>query len=139
MLQRELAARLVAPPGTKSYGVPTVLLGQHARIRRLFGVGRGAFTPVPRVDSEVVSLELLAEPRAQAPEALLREVVHLAFQRRRKMLRRALDPRFPRRVLEEAFARSGVDGDRRGEVLSLEEFAALARALEAAEAVEAPP
>ena len=126
MLQREVAERLAAQPATKAYGLLTVWTALYGVPRILFRVPPGAFEPRPRVDSAVVSIALQREPRAAIDdERWFREVVRAAFAQRRKMLRAALAKLGP----PEAIARAGISPERRGETLSLDEFAALARSL----------
>jgi 16S rRNA (adenine1518-N6/adenine1519-N6)-dimethyltransferase len=138
MMQREVAERLSAREGSRTYGILSVLLGVKADIELLFRVGRGAFRPPPRVDSAVVRLTLLPRPRfgvggVSGPSGrALRMVVRAAFAQRRKMLRNSLAslPRLSRDELSAAGAQAGIDLTRRPESLGLEEFVALARALE---------
>jgi 16S rRNA (adenine1518-N6/adenine1519-N6)-dimethyltransferase len=133
MLQKEVGDRLIAPPDCKDYGALTVLLRLHFDIRREFIVRPGAFRPVPKVDSAVLSFLPLENPRAEVgDERIFRRLVKGAFNQRRKTLLNALraagfgdeGERLP-----EALAECGIDGVRRGETLSLDEFAALSRVL----------
>jgi 16S rRNA (adenine1518-N6/adenine1519-N6)-dimethyltransferase len=130
MLQREVAERLVAPPGRRAYGVPSVLCQQAADVRLCFGVSRGAFVPAPRVDSAVVRLRMLEEPRAPCDDDLFRVVVKAAFGARRKTLRNALGARLSGDAVHDALQAAGIDGGRRGETLTVEEFGRLTRALQ---------
>lgn len=139
MLQRELAQRLVAGPGTRRYGVPSVLLQQHAELRTCLQVGRGAFVPPPRVDSTVIRLDFRSAPRAPADDAALRHTVRTAFGARRKTLQRALSAAFPSDAVTLALARCGIDPRARAETLSVVQFAALSQALPPASAVGASP
>lgn len=133
MLQKEVGDRLVAPAGCKDYGALTVLLGLHFDIRREFIVKPGAFRPVPKVDSAVLSFKPLGKPRVEVgDEDFFRRLVKGGFNQRRKTLLNSLrSAGFDDSdgALAEAFSRSGIDGGRRGETLSLEEFAALSREL----------
>jgi 16S rRNA (adenine1518-N6/adenine1519-N6)-dimethyltransferase len=133
MLQKEVGDRLVAPPACKDYGALTVLLRLHFDIRREFLVKPGSFRPVPKVDSCVLRFIPLAKPRAEVgDEELFRRVVKGAFNQRRKTLLNSLRSAGlgdDGAELTEACARCGIDGGRRGETLSLEEFAALTREL----------
>ena len=125
---------MLAGPGTKEYGVLSVLLGAYARVSRLFTVGPGQFYPPPKVDSLVVSIDFAdGAPPAGPSFKFLRKVVSVAFQQRRKTLQNTLKALFgenPDR-LEEAFDRSHIDPKRRPETLSSQEFLRLAKALEA--------
>jgi 16S rRNA (adenine1518-N6/adenine1519-N6)-dimethyltransferase len=133
MLQKEVGDRLVAPPACKDYGALTVLLRLHFDIRREFLVKPGSFRPVPKVDSCVLRFIPLEQPRAEVgDEELFRRVVKGAFNQRRKTLLNSLRSAGlgeDGAELAEACARCGIDGGRRGETLSLEEFAALTREL----------
>lgn len=133
MLQKEVGDRLTAEPGCKDYGALTVLLRLHFDIRREFIVRPGAFRPVPKVDSAVLSFLPLGAPRVEVgDEELFRRVVKGAFNQRRKTLMNSLrSAGFDDGdgALSAALERSGIDGVRRGETLSLEEFALLSREL----------
>lgn len=135
MLQKEVGDRLTAPPGCKEYGALTVLLRLHFDIRREFIVKPGSFRPIPKVDSAVLSFTPLAGPRVEVgDEDLFRRVVKGGFNQRRKTLLNSLrSAGFDDAdgTLTAALAACSVDGMRRGETLSLEEFAALSRALAA--------
>jgi 16S rRNA (adenine1518-N6/adenine1519-N6)-dimethyltransferase len=134
MLQKEVGDRLTAEPGCKDYGALTVLLRLHFDICREFVVKPGSFRPIPKVDSAVLSFVPLATPRADVgDEELFRRVVKGAFLQRRKTLLNSLrSAGFDSESygsLPEVLAASGIDGGRRGETLSLEEFATLTRVL----------
>jgi len=130
MLQKEVGDRLVAAPDCSDYGVTTVLLGLWFNMRREFIVPPGCFQPSPKVDSAVLSFVPLSAPRAEVgDEDVFRRVVKGAFGMRRKTLVNCLKAaEFTtiddlRGILDEC----GIDGRRRGETLSLDEFAALSR------------
>ena len=130
MVQREMAQRLVAPPGNRSYGRITVGVAQHAEAHILFHVRPGSFHPAPDVTSSVMRLVPRAAPLAAVRDAdLFAEVVKQAFATRRKMLRRSLTARFGEPAVTAALAASGIAGTRRAEELSVAEFARLADAL----------
>lgn len=130
MVQREVAQRLCASPADgKAYGAPSVICQRVAHVSLCFSVGRGAFFPVPRVDSAVVRLVMRREPLAQVDHAHFSVVVRAAFNQRRKTLRKALGSRYERDRVERALEACDVRGDRRGETLTVEEFGALANAL----------
>lgn len=132
MLQKEVGERLAAPPDCSDYGVLTVLFRQWFDIRREFLVPPGCFFPPPKVDSVVISLVPLPESRvAVTDQALFEKVVKAAFGMRRKTLWNCLksaDLAEPER-LEKVLQECGVDGRRRGETLTLDEFALLANRL----------
>ena len=125
-----MADRLVAPPGTKEYGVLTVLIGHSAEVRRVLELPPGAFRPAPKVRSTVVGLRFHAPvPPVRDPQAF-DALVRAAFTWRRKTLANALSRRAemgsdPASV-QSALARAGIDGRRRPETLSIAEFARLA-------------
>ena len=130
MVQREMAQRIVAPPGSRTYGRLTVAVAQHAEARILFHVRPGSFHPAPAVTSSIVSLVPRASPLAPVRDAALFEaVVKQAFATRRKMLRGALGAAFGEEAVTAAFAATGIAGTRRAEELSVADFAALANAL----------
>jgi 16S rRNA (adenine1518-N6/adenine1519-N6)-dimethyltransferase len=126
LLQTEVAERIAAPPGGRDYGLLSVLLQRIADVRIGLRVPRHAFTPPPEVQSAALVLDLLAQPRAPVQsEQRFRELVKAAFSQRRKTLWNALKSVPGAR---EALARAGIDPQRRGETLSVEEFAAVERA-----------
>ncbi len=125
MVQREVADRMFADAGTKTYGLPSVTAGLHATGNVAFGVPRQVFEPVPRVDSAVIVLNRVEAPRL-APRAI--ELAAAGFGQRRKMLRRSLDRalREPERILDEA----GIDPTTRPEQLTPIDFVRIAEAEE---------
>lgn len=126
MFQREVAARIVAFPGTADYGRLSVLAQWRARPKILFDVNPNAFTPPPKVTSAVLRIEPLAEPIAAAQLTDLEAVTAAAFGHRRKMLRQSLKSLTPD---AEALVRAaGLDPTTRAERLSVADFASLARA-----------
>lgn len=130
MLQREVAERLRAPTRTKAYGSLTALFGLLADIEHIMDVGPGAFSPAPTVHSSVIRIRWLPSPRFEVPSvADFERSTRAAFSQRRKTLRNALQTAYAKDVVEDAGARAGVALDRRAETLSIEELAALARAL----------
>jgi len=137
MLQSEVAQRVTASPGGRSYGVPSVLCQNVAEVRRCFAVSSGAFTPRPRVESAVIQLEMRPRPLVEAEEQPFAQVVKAAFKYRRKTLKRALEQAFPAPQVEGALASAGIDGKRRGETLTVEEFGQLTRSFEATQAGQA--
>lgn len=123
MLQKEVVDRIVAPPGSKTYGRLTVMLAAACRAEALFRVGRGAFQPPPAVDSAVVRLvPHAADPFPLPDRPRFARLVATAFSMRRKTLRNSLRGL----VGADQFAAAGIDADRRPETLSPAEFAALA-------------
>ena len=127
MMQREVAARLVARPGTKDYGIPTVECGLLADLEVLFSVQPGSFVPPPAVVSSLVRMRMLPEPRFPvADEAEFRRLVRATFGKRRKTLRNTLKEFLDAEPHDRP---AGIDLSRRPEELSLEEFARLSNAV----------
>jgi 16S rRNA (adenine1518-N6/adenine1519-N6)-dimethyltransferase len=128
MVQREVAERMAAPPGTKTYGALTVFVQAAFAVERAFIARPGAFWPAPAVDSAVVRLAPLRPPRAEETPAF-RDSVARAFGQRRKTLRNAWRGIYGWGDAELAAAcrTAGIDLEARGETLSVEAFAALAR------------
>jgi 16S rRNA (adenine1518-N6/adenine1519-N6)-dimethyltransferase len=126
MLQREAVERLSASPGTRVYGLPSVVIGLYGMIEVLFRVPPSVFLPVPRVESAVASIR-----RRPAPEASERAIALAAagFGQRRKMLRSSL-----RAVLDDpvgALEAAGIDPTRRAEQLTPEDYVLLAEVADA--------
>ena len=130
MVQREVADRMVSPPGSKASGALSVAVQYYTEASIVKRVSRAAFLPQPDVDSAVVRMEVRPEPPVDAsPEEFFR-VVKAAFGQRRKSLANALTALgVTKDAVQEALQAAGIDGNRRGESLSLEEFAALTRNL----------
>jgi 16S rRNA (adenine1518-N6/adenine1519-N6)-dimethyltransferase len=133
MLQREVAMRLAARPGTRESGVLAISVQTWARVRVLFRVRPGSFLPPPRVESAVVELVWSAAPRVEIGDpAVHTAVVRAAFGQRRKMLRNALATlELPVEVVEAALEEAGIDPRARAETLDLAAFGRLACALRA--------
>lgn len=136
MIQKEVADRILAQPGTKAYGALTVGVRAVAEVERLFNVGRGAFRPRPDVDSTVIRITpLRPPPLAPGEEADLRVLTRTAFSWRRKQLQKILRTAPEYRVGEEALdileREAGVDLSSRPESLAPDEFIDLARGLRA--------
>lgn len=129
MFQREVAERIVAQPGSKTYGRLAILAQWRNDVRIVMQLPPEAFTPPPKVSSSVVHVTALPGPRYPAQPAVLQRVVAKAFNQRRKMLRAALKGMGP--DAEDRIRTAGVSPTTRAEQVSLEEFCALARAFEA--------
>jgi 16S rRNA (adenine1518-N6/adenine1519-N6)-dimethyltransferase len=127
MVQREVADRLLAAPGSKSYGALTVFTRAAFDVARLMNVASGAFYPPPDVTSAVVVLVPRAD-RIEETDAF-RALVSKAFEQRRKTLRNAWRTLAPREALSAAAETARISLDARGETLSVEAFAAMERAL----------
>jgi 16S rRNA (adenine1518-N6/adenine1519-N6)-dimethyltransferase len=130
MLQREVAERILAQPGTRDYGVLSIFVQLHADVRRLLTLPPGAFRPAPRVQSAVLGLTFRAPAVALADEPLFEAMVRSMFTQRRKVLGNALASFAEGRGLaaREALDRAGVDPRRRPETLQLAELARLSEA-----------
>ncbi len=127
MLQKEVATRIIAPPGGKDYGVLSVMVQLFAETSIAFTISPSSFYPKPAVQSSIVKFELLEKPRFDIDDIqLFRSIVKAAFGKRRKTLRNALQDieakKLPSRKLQEILQKSNIDPMRRGETLSLEEF-----------------
>ena len=132
MVQAEVADRLVASPGSRTYGVPSVKAAWYAALRRAGSVGRSVFWPAPNVDSGLVAFDRREPPTTTATRAEVFRVVDTAFAQRRKTLRAALRPLAPVDVLDRALEAAGVDPAARGEQLDVTAYARLAESLQAA-------
>ncbi len=129
MIQNEVAARLVAKPGSSDYGAITAVLGYYGKARKLFKVSAGCFVPAPKVDSAVVRIDLYKEkPYQPKDEALFRALIRAAFEMRRKTLVNAVSAKLPfsKELLCEALTAIGQDENVRGERLSTEDYVRLA-------------
>ena len=128
MLQKEVADRILAPPGTKDYGVLSVFVQLHADVKRLLSLPPGAFRPAPKVHSAVIQLRFRPAKVEIADQATFDGMVRSVFTQRRKTLANALKPFAEARGASaaEALAASGIDPSRRAETLQLTEFARLA-------------
>lgn len=133
MLQAEVAERIVAAPNTDAYGILSVLTQYRAAATIAFSVSKNCFRPRPDVDSSVLTLTPRTHPSIPAShEAAFIKVVRAAFAHRRKTCANSLrDEGFSPPHLAEAFAQTTINPTRRAETLSIDEFAALAKALEA--------
>lgn len=127
MFQREVAERIVAQPGSKTYGRLALLAQWRADARIVLSLPPEAFTPPPKVSSAVVHLTALPEPRFPADAAILSRVVATAFNQRRKMLRASLKGVAP--DIEDRLISAGIKPTDRAEQVSLEQFCTLARTL----------
>jgi len=127
-----VADRLVAGPGSREYGVLSILIQHRADVETVLKLPAGAFRPPPKVLSSLVRLRFREARPAVADPAMFERIVHAVFTRRRKTMANALlaleDGRpLPLRPAE-ALAAAGLDGSRRPETLSIAEFAHLADA-----------
>jgi 16S rRNA (adenine1518-N6/adenine1519-N6)-dimethyltransferase len=148
MIQKEVAERIAAPPGSKTYGILSVLLQAWYDIEYLFTVGEGAFIPPPKVKSAVIRLKRNDRIELGCDEILFKSVVKTAFNQRRKRLRNSLKPLIANFVAEtqlspdastpsskrstgkQASTDSIPFAEARPEQLSVEEFITLTQALQ---------
>jgi 16S rRNA (adenine1518-N6/adenine1519-N6)-dimethyltransferase len=130
MVQSEVADRLAAAPGSRTYGVPSVKAAWFADVRRAGAVGRNVFWPAPNVDSGLVAWEHRDPPTTTVGREQVFAVVDAAFAQRRKTLRSTLKATAgSAQAAEEALVRAGVDPQARGEMLRVEDFARIAEEL----------
>jgi 16S rRNA (adenine1518-N6/adenine1519-N6)-dimethyltransferase len=130
LVQREVAQRLSARPGSKEYGALTVNVAAVARAETLFGVPAGAFAPPPKVESAVVRITPRVHPLISADEERpFRTLVQGAFGMRRKQMRRVVRSLYALDAerADELLAAAGIEPTDRPEVLSVEHFVALLR------------
>jgi 16S rRNA (adenine1518-N6/adenine1519-N6)-dimethyltransferase len=128
MVQLEVADRLAADPGSKTYGALTVFTRAAFRTAKLFNVGPGSFHPPPDVTSAVIRMEPERPRRAEETD-MFRALVKGAFGTRRKTLRNAWRNVAPLDVIAAAAAAAGISLDARGETLDVDQFAAMANAM----------
>ncbi|MDM7830663.1 16S rRNA (adenine(1518)-N(6)/adenine(1519)-N(6))-dimethyltransferase RsmA [Cellulomonas edaphi] len=130
MVQAEVADRLAAPPGSRTYGVPSAKAAWYAATRRTSTIGRSVFWPVPNVDSALVRFDRREPPSTTASRAEVFAVVDAAFAQRRKMLRSALAPLAGSAdAAVAAIEGAGVDPQARGERVDIVGFARIAERL----------
>lgn len=126
-VQREFAERMAARSGTKQYGSFTIFVNYHTEPKIAFYIPRSAFLPQPDVGSAVICMDIRKKPKVTVKdEKIFFEMVRAAFGQRRKTLRNALLSKFDSELVDKALSGSGIDGKRRGETLSIEEFGMLA-------------
>ena len=133
MVQKEVAQRIAAEPGSKDYGILSLAVRYHADITTVMQVSRRAFVPSPDVDSTVIRLDTV-EPPVSAPREPMFFVIRAAFGQRRKTLRNCLKPLarswgISDTALDSVLAESPFDSRARGETLSLQDFSDLTEKL----------
>ncbi len=129
MVQSEVADRLAAPPGSRTYGVPSAKAAWYAEVRRAGPIGRNVFWPAPNVDSGLVAFSRRPAPLTTASREEVFAVIEAAFSQRRKTVRSALARWMPDRArLDAVFEAAGIDPTLRGEMLGIEDFARIAGA-----------
>ena len=130
MVQKEVAERLAADPGSRTYGIPSLKARWYGEVRMAGNIGRNVFWPEPNVDSALVRVDRREQPTCESSREWVFKVIDTAFAQRRKSLRGALaqlagSPD----AAEQALRAAGIDPGRRGESLTLPEFIALADSL----------
>ena len=132
MIQKEVAERIAEGPGSKTYGILSVLLQAWYDIEYLFTVGSGCFAPPPKVESAVIRLTRNGRTGLGCDESLFRAIVKTAFGQRRKMMRNPLKPLARAKAQREGWSEEQLAAfladpvfERRSETLSVEEFIAL--------------
>jgi 16S rRNA (adenine1518-N6/adenine1519-N6)-dimethyltransferase len=135
MVQKEVAERLAADPGSRTYGIPSLKARWYGEVRMAGNIGRNVFWPEPNVDSALVRVDRREQPTCESSREWVFKVIDTAFAQRRKSLRGALaqlagSPD----AAEQALRAAGIDPGRRGEALTLPEFIALADSLYRADA-----
>jgi 16S rRNA (adenine1518-N6/adenine1519-N6)-dimethyltransferase len=132
MLQKEVADRLLAQPGTKEYGVITILIGYYARIQSLLQLKPGSFFPRPKVSSTFIELLFRQEPTPKIEDQdLFQWTVRSSFAQRRKQIKNALsaEARFPALLIAKALEMNQTDPQCRGETLTIGQFVTLSNTL----------
>ena len=134
LLQKEVAERMAAQPNTKAYGSLSIAVQYYTKSRVVMEVPKTAFMPQPNVTSSVLHLEKRSKPIVDViDESLFFRVVKASFFHRRKNIRNNLNAHFkeelPKEVIQEVLNKASIDETRRGESLSIEEFAHLANVL----------
>lgn len=132
MVQKEAAERLCAPVGSRESGAITVAVNYYAKAKRLFGVDKNSFTPAPKVDSEVMRLDIRKEPEIELlDEKFFFSVVKAAFSQRRKTAINGISSGMgiPKDKITKALEECGLSPTVRAEALTMEQLAALANCL----------
>ncbi|KMT22923.1 16S rRNA (adenine(1518)-N(6)/adenine(1519)-N(6))-dimethyltransferase RsmA [Clostridium cylindrosporum] len=130
MIQKEVAERLIAKPSTKDYGALTLLANYYSDVEKVVKAPPSCFIPNPKVESMVVKMNI-KEPEVDVKdEKLFFRIIRDSFNMRRKTLLNSLKPvGLPSDKLKEAFAAAGIDEKRRGETLTIQEFAMLSNVI----------
>ena len=133
MIQQEVAQRMEAKPSTKDYGALSIAVQYYCQPKILLKVPPTVFIPQPKVSSTIIRLDILERPRVYVEnEKLFFRIIKDAFGKRRKTLLNALSTgtlKLNKDLVKEALTTADIDGNRRGETLSIQEFAKLANIL----------
>lgn len=133
MLQKEVVDRIIAPPGSRTYGALTVQIGARGKATQLITVPREAFHPPPKITASVVRVDLYDVPMVDGLDVkFFDRVVKVAFSQRRKTIANSLAANFGKEVALRALNDAGIDSGLRAERLSLEDFVRLAKSLDKA-------
>lgn len=136
MVQSEVADRLAAPPGSRTYGIPSAKAAWYCSVRRAGNVGRAVFWPVPRVDSALVLMERRETPRTRVSREQVFTVIDAAFAHRRKGLRGSLAHLAGSNAqAEQALLALGIEPLTRGEALGIDDFVRIAEELSGKESL----
>lgn len=133
MMQKEVADRIKASPGTKAYGALSVAVQYYCTVEKIADAPRSAFVPQPNVDSTVLKLHMRSERAAQiGDEKLFFDCVKAAFSQRRKTLLNSMQTLkgADRELIRDTLEAAGIDPARRAETLTIEEFARIANEVE---------
>ncbi len=131
MVQREVADRLAAPPGSRVYGVPSVKAAWYGEVRTVGAVPASVFWPAPRVESGLVRIDVRPPPVAAVSRQEVFAVVDLLFGQRRKMVRATLAVAYGRPSAAAALSAAGIDPASRCEEMALDDFCRLAESIKA--------
>lgn len=129
MFQKEVALRIIAPPGQRSYGSLSVYSSFHWEMEGILTLKPSSFSPPPKVDSMVIYFTPRRLPPVEGDEKKMFELVRLAFTHKRRTLRNNLKENHTSQAIESALEKTGLGPNARAEELGLEQFAALLRAL----------
>ena len=130
LVQREVALRMIAQPGTREYGPLSIMAHLYSQTKRVFDIAPGSFMPAPEVTSSVIHAQFLETPALELhDEKRFWTVVRAAFSQRRKTLGNTMKPLASKEKLAQVWQATGIDPIRRGETLSIEEFGVLTDAL----------
>ncbi len=133
MVQKEVAERLAAAPGGKEYGVISIMLQFYAEVQIIRLAPAYCFSPVPKVDSAVIKIDFLSQPRERVSNSVtFKKVVKAAFAQRRKTILNSLKHNYglAADLLEQGLKEAGIESRRRAETLSLTEFARLTEVID---------
>jgi 16S rRNA (adenine1518-N6/adenine1519-N6)-dimethyltransferase len=130
LFQKEVVDRITASPGTKDYGIPSVIVAMYAVASREMNIPASCFYPEPKVTSSLVKILMRKSPlvRLEDEDCFLK-TVKIAFSKRRKTILNNLRSSYSLNAVTTLLDQLGIDGNRRGETLSIEEFGRLSNAL----------